>query len=121
MALTFATPATQDTRGGRGKTTRRKGTKTVRGAEGAWIAQCKEELAARPAGWWVKEERVLTYSYDPTPVTTSYRVGGWFATEADAVAFAATRATGEATRHQAPSVRGESYVSRVWVEAEQKS
>jgi hypothetical protein len=39
----------QDTRGGRGKTTRRKGTKTNRGPYGLWLAQCKEEDAPRLA------------------------------------------------------------------------
>lgn len=43
----FAEPSEQNTTGPRGKTTRRKGTKTVRGPEGAYCAEVKEELLAR--------------------------------------------------------------------------
>jgi|AGTN01.1.fsa_nt_gi hypothetical protein len=42
----FADPSHQKTTGNRGKTTRRKSTKTVRGPEGAYIAMMKEELLA---------------------------------------------------------------------------
>lgn len=42
----FADASNQPTPGNRGKTTRRKSTRTVRGPEGAWIAEMKEEQAA---------------------------------------------------------------------------
>jgi len=41
----FIDPAKQSTVGGRGKTTRRKSTRTVRGSEGAWVALMKEQLS----------------------------------------------------------------------------
>lgn len=43
----FADYSEQSTLGTRGKTTKSRRTKTVRGPEGAWIAQMKEELAAK--------------------------------------------------------------------------
>ena len=42
-----ADPSVRDTRGDRGSTTRRRSTRTVRGPEGVYIAQIKEDLAAR--------------------------------------------------------------------------
>lgn len=51
MPQYHADPAIVPTPGARGKTTRRKSTRTVRGPEGRWIAQMKEALACdRPPG-----------------------------------------------------------------------
>lgn len=47
MPRYFADPAVQPTPGDRGKTTRRRSTKTVRGCEGAYIAMIKEELGPK--------------------------------------------------------------------------
>lgn len=51
--LFHADKAIQSTQGTRGKTTERATTHTVQGPEGSYIAQMKEELAARPpvTGW----------------------------------------------------------------------
>lgn len=117
----FADAAVQGTRGDRGKTTRRKSTRTVRGSEGAWIAQCKEELASRPAGWVVREERVWTFSWKAEPESRVSGCGGRFETREDAEAYAATVATGPATlRHNTAGLIGSNYVARVWVEREAK-
>lgn len=65
----FATPSNIRTTGTRGKTTTRKSTHTVRGAEGQWIADTKEELARRPKPkqWQLSiiedDGRVLTSLY----------------------------------------------------------
>jgi len=49
MTQFFASPAVQTTAGSRGKSTGRKTTKTVRGNDGAYCAQVKQELLSRPA------------------------------------------------------------------------
>lgn len=61
----FATPATVKTTGTRGKSTKRRGTKSVRGAEGAWIAQAKNELceAAPTLAWEVMIVRTSPAGY----------------------------------------------------------
>lgn len=61
----FADSAKIKTTGNRGKTTGRESTHTVRGPEGQWIADTKEELAARPKKpqWVIKiinKGKVLT-------------------------------------------------------------
>jgi hypothetical protein len=117
MATFFADGAVQDTRGGRGKTTRRKGTRTVRGPEGAAIAQMKEELAARPAGWLVKEERVYWRSWSRTWEPRTFQLRRCD-TEAEALAHAAAVAVGPEHTHQ--SVNGDNYATRAWVEREAK-
>ncbi len=55
----FASPATQPTPGSRGKSTRRKSTRTVRGNDGAYCAMVKQELLARPA-WTAFQVRSTT-------------------------------------------------------------
>lgn len=65
----FADSAKIKTTGKRGKTTGRESTHTVRGPEGQWIADVKEELAARPKKqqWIIKivnKDKVLTSAYE---------------------------------------------------------
>ena len=55
----FADAAVQQTTGGRGKTTRRKSTRTVRGCDGAYCAMVKEEMARREASIRQKKEAEL--------------------------------------------------------------
>jgi hypothetical protein len=55
----FASPAVQPTPGSRGKSTRRRSTKTVRGNDGAYCAMVKQELLARPA-WTAFQVRSTT-------------------------------------------------------------
>jgi hypothetical protein len=57
----FASPQVQKTTGTRGKTTGRKSTKTVRGNDGAYVAQMKEELLAREP--WTAFQASITVTY----------------------------------------------------------
>jgi hypothetical protein len=120
MTNYFASPSIQGTTGDRGKTTRRKSTKTVRGDEGRWIADMKEELASRPAGWLVKYE----LTWEPRRWESGPRVQestyGRFDTEAEAIAAAAKLPTGPETRTPAPALQSASTRTRVWVEMEAK-
>jgi hypothetical protein len=116
----FADAAVQQTTGGRGKTTRRKSTKTVRGCDGAYCAMVKEEMAVRPAGWLVRYE--LTWEprrWESGPQVTVCG-GGWFPTEEAANAYAATLPVGPESRKAAPNVCSASTRTRVWVEKEVK-
>jgi hypothetical protein len=61
----FADEQVQPTPGDRGKTTRRRSTRTVRGSEGAWIAQVKEEVAARTEVVTVTYYKVWSEAYHP--------------------------------------------------------
>jgi hypothetical protein len=113
----FADAAAQDTRGGRGRTTRRKGTRTVRGCEGAWIAQAKEEARARPAGWLVLVQDVQDTRLGDRRV--SVHNAGRFGTEAEAAAYAAEFQTGAENGWECPQgFGGRAYHARVWVERE---
>jgi hypothetical protein len=115
MATYFADKAVQPTPGDRGKTTRRKSTRTVRGPEGAYIAQVKEELTARPAGWLVKYRQRFSTRFGERVTDHNY---GRFDTEAEAVATAATLPTGPASLHMGQN--GTSVRLAVWVEREVK-
>lgn len=53
--------AVRSTLGSRGKTTRRKATHTVRGAEGAYCAQVKEELLVLPPWQAWQVTAIITY------------------------------------------------------------
>lgn len=57
----FASKSVQTTTGGRGTTTRRKRTRTVRGNEGAYCAMIKEELLARPPREAFRVTTTITY------------------------------------------------------------
>ncbi len=120
MSGYFASPSVQGTTGDRGKTTRRKSTKTVRGDEGRWIADMKEELASRPAGWLVRYE--LTWEPRAWESGPRVQVATWgrYDTEAEAVAVAAKLPVGPETRVAAPAVNSASTRTRVWVEKEAK-
>jgi hypothetical protein len=110
-------PVVIGTQGDRGKTTRRKSTRTVRGAEGRWIADTKGELAKRPAGWLVKQEMMYRMVCDRhfTPrVSAVIRCD----TEAQAQDILATLQVGPEHMHRGHN--GDCYLSRVWVEREVK-
>jgi hypothetical protein len=105
MPKFFADAATQDTRGDRGTTTRRKGTRTVRGCEGAWIAQMKEEMGqpkwfkvySRMTKWDAKSQTWKNYdSHD-----------GRFTKQEDAESYIAV--TTAPDRVVAPQQDGRSY------------
>lgn len=116
----FADAAVQSTKGTRGRTTRRRSTKTVCGPDGAYAAMVKEELRTRPAGWLVRYETV----YDARPrlgetaPTVKVSTYGRFDTEGQAEACAAGIPTGEASRFKNHNFSG--HKSRVWVEREVK-
>lgn len=115
----FADAAVQKTQGVRGKTTRRRSTKTVRGSEGAWIAMMKEELASRPAGWLVKYETIFDARRWETAPTVKASVSRRYDTQEEADTAAAAFVVGEATRFKNHNFSG--FYSRVWVEKEVKS
>jgi hypothetical protein len=103
------------TPGNRGKTTRRRSTHSVRGPEGRFIAQVKEELKRRPKGWLVFAER----RYWP------HRTRAWesrtsrecrFDTQQKAEAYAATLPVGPTYIQQYPMHWV--YTAQVWVERE---
>lgn len=62
MPAFFASPAVQVTTGSRGKTTRRRSTRTVRGNDGAYCAMMKQELLAKPA--WTMFQITTTIRYN---------------------------------------------------------
>lgn len=115
----FADHAHIPTPGDRGKTTRRRSTKTVRGPEGQWIASVKEELAAQPKP-------------PPAPrFVVAYEVSGWydrrgvFHPEPGTTApfLFADRATAEAKAAELLALvagPGEWVIVRAWVEEEVK-
>lgn len=110
----FADRVELDTRGPRGKTTAKRA-KTVRGPEGQYIAQTKDEIATREPGWLVLYEFMWRGRLDNqfNPSTVCY---GRFDTEDEASAACGQLLTkvGTVTR----SDNGDSYKRRVWVERE---
>jgi hypothetical protein len=111
----FADEAVQSTTGSRGKTTRRKSTRTVRGCEGAWIAAVKEELKSRPPGWLVKIEQSYKLHCDREPKLHVYQACRTDTRE-EAERIAAEYPVGP--EHANRSFNGVSFLVRVWVEAE---
>jgi hypothetical protein len=96
----FADEQVQPTPGDRGTTTRRRSTRTVRGCEGAWIAQVKEEIAARTETVAVTYYRVRTESRHPEypGEGTVGHVSHDLRTRAEAEAYAARRLALNGTR-----------------------
>lgn len=84
----FAEPSHQKTTGARGKTTRRKSTKTVRGNDGAYCAMIKEELGPKVevtrAGF-----RVFDTAVWPKSGATASSYSQTFKTREDAERYAA--------------------------------
>ena len=118
MTTYFADPTVIPTPGDRGKTTRRRSTRTVRGAEGQWIAQTKEDMKSRPAGWLVKEERLYWSRIEKAWKARVFSCGR-FDTEEQAQTYAATIRVG--IEYLVKSNNGDNYVARVWIEREVKS
>lgn len=85
----FAEPSVQSTLGSRGKTTRRRSTKTVRGPEGSYCAQIADHIAERPAGWTVRIEVRYSRRMGELPDHVSVYDYGRFDTQEEAETHAA--------------------------------
>jgi hypothetical protein len=126
-----ADPLVRQTRGRRGKTTGRASTRTIRGPEGSYIADVKEELATRDqTRWVVLFERAWIDAADSVRETKIYTYVGRYETRERAEEVAAGLKPGVEHKRYAglweldPGGRKVwvdtwEYVVRAWVEVEQ--